>query len=248
MVFPIVLGIALISLTPVDTFLIPAYWIGIVFWTSLGAILIWHEVSRQAPEAEYFRGNRSRHEASRSHWKWLSLVLLMIVLGSAKLLTGASPDSAPGAFAYGLAGAMLSMGVGYVYEITGREKLLYCEACEGHRWFIRYQGAVVCGVCGHTWNGVDKPWTRPATDSTQRRIRHEMVEFFGAGPLITFAGMFGVLALPEVGLSDWTGIPLLMMFGGLVSTVLLGRRARHRIVELREDSDRRRRSHEGGRR
>jgi hypothetical protein len=64
-----------------------------------------------------------------------------------------------------------------------------------------------------------------------------MLEYFAAGPLMTFVGIFGVVALPQIGLADWVGIPLLMMLGGFVTSFVLWRRFRRRVAaELQASS------------
>lgn len=233
-VFPFLLGILLIVLTPLHALSNPVYWASFGGWTLLGAILSWHDIARQVPEAESLRRERSRSNGSHPHVKWVAIALLVLVLGMAKLFTGAPPESTAGAFVSGIAGAMLATGAGYVYELAGREKLLYCATCQGHRWYFHYRGQLVCGVCGLPWAGLEEPWVRPPIDSRERRIHHAMFEFLAAGPMITFAGIAGTLVLPELGLGGWVGIPFLMMFGGLVSTVLLGRRYRRRMAQLQK--------------
>ncbi len=208
--FPLLLGIALLMVTPRETFLNPVYWIGLGLWAAFGAILIWHEISRQMPEAEHFRHARSARRESQRYAKWVSVALLVLVLGVARASSGAPSTSAPGAFLLGMSGLWFSTGIGFAVELIGREKLLYCSTCEGHRWFIHYWGHVVCRVCGHTWGGRDQAWQ---------------------------LGIFGVVALPQIGLADWVGVPLLMMFGGVVSSFVLWRRFHKRVVaELRTSS------------
>ncbi len=235
--FPLLLGIALLMVTPRETFLNPVYWIGLGLWAAFGAILIWHEISRQMPEAEHFRHARSARRESQRYAKWVSVALLVLVLGVARASSGAPSTSAPGAFLLGMSGLWFSTGIGFAVELIGREKLLYCSTCEGHRWFIHYWGHVVCRVCGHTWGGRDQAWQRPSVDASRLRAKHAALEYFASGPLMTFVGIFGVVALPQIGLADWVGVPLLMMFGGVVSSFVLWRRFHKRVVaELRTSS------------
>lgn len=226
------IGIALLLVIPLGTFRDPYFWIGMAVWSVFGVISTWHDVSVQAPEAEYRRHARSAAQGTRHHRKWVSIALLVLILGLSKVAYGASPGSGLEAFVFGIAGFLLVLGIGFAYELVGREKLQYCSTCEGHRWYIHYKCQVVCSVCGNPWAGLDKAWVRPSTDARQRRTYHAMLEFLAAGPMITFLGLFGVAALPQAGLSDWVAVPLLLMFGGLVSTVALSRRYRRRMAAI----------------
>lgn len=228
------IGIALLLVIPPGTFLNPYFWIGVGVWSVFGVLSTWHDVHVQAPEAESVRRARSAAQGSHHHLKWVSIALLVLVLGLSRVAYGASPGSALEAFDFGIAGFLLVLGIGFACELSLREKLQYCSTCEGHRWYIHYRGQVVCSVCGNPWAGIDRAWVRPSEDARQRRTHHAMLEFIAAGPLITFLGMFGVQALPQFGLSDWVAVPLLLMFGGLVSTVALGLRFRRRMDEIRK--------------